>query len=123
MRSFRLTAPKLSEQELHRCAVKYLRLLEARGRLTFFHPANGGFRTPAEAAMFKAMGVRRGVADLIVYTPAGVLELELKSEGGTLTDAQAERSAIVGKFGVLWFCCRSLDEIQQALESVGTRTA
>jgi hypothetical protein len=31
----------------------------------YFHPANGGYRRPVEAAIMKALGVRAGVSDLI----------------------------------------------------------
>lgn len=36
----------------------------------FFHPANGGKRTLAEAGIFQAMGVRAGVSDLFIMFPA-----------------------------------------------------
>ena len=46
-----------------------------------FHPANGGNRDPATAGRMKAMGVRRGVPDLILPVPRGRfcgLAIELK---------------------------------------------
>lgn len=57
-----------------------------------FHVANGGYRTPVEAAKFKAMGVKPGVPDLFLPVARGGyhgLFIELKREkGGRVSDAQ-----------------------------------
>lgn len=47
----------------------------------FFHPANGGFRTGAEGAIFKQMGVKPGVADFVFifphfFRPGGCMEID-----------------------------------------------
>jgi hypothetical protein len=54
-----------------------------------FHPANGGFRRPVEAARLKGLGVRPGVPDLIAIHRGQVYAVELKSEGGRATDIRA----------------------------------
>lgn len=57
-----------------------------------FHVANGGYRTPIEAARFKAMGVKAGVPDIFLpVARSGYhgLFIELKrANGGRLSDAQ-----------------------------------
>ena len=57
-----------------------------------FHIANGGYRTPIEAARFKAMGVKAGVPDIFLPVARGGfhgLFIELKrANGGRLSDAQ-----------------------------------
>lgn len=53
-----------------------------------FHPANGGARHPAVAAKMKAMGVRRGVPDLLLPVSRGTfsgLAIELKVWQGSAT--------------------------------------
>jgi hypothetical protein len=53
-----------------------------------FHPANGGFRKPVEAAILKGLGVVAGIPDLVIIHRGQVYALELKTETGKLTDAQ-----------------------------------
>ena len=59
---------------------------------TLFHIPNGGYRTPVEAARFKAMGVKAGVPD--IFLPVARkgyhgLFIEMKRlRGGRLSDAQ-----------------------------------
>ncbi len=59
------------EQQLQRAVVEYLRIMENMRKLAFFHPANGGGRTRTEAAIFKGLGVRPGVPDLVLLLPDG----------------------------------------------------
>jgi VRR-NUC domain len=75
------------EQQLQRAVFQHLR---ARGapNVFAFHPANGGFRTPAEAAIFKGLGVVPGVPDVIIIRDGKTYALELKAEGGRVTPAQ-----------------------------------
>lgn len=48
------------------------KLMEAQKFAYFFafHVPQGGYRTPAEASVFKAMGTRSGIADICVLIPA-----------------------------------------------------
>lgn len=60
------------EQVMQRQICKWLLDIESSTkRLTFFHPANGGYRTKAEAGIFKSLGVRAGVPDLVVMLKGG----------------------------------------------------
>lgn len=57
------------------------------------HIPNGGKRSKAEAAIFKAMGVKRGVPDVFLPVPRGIyhgLYIEFKSDSGTPTSDQKE---------------------------------
>ena len=47
-------------------------------------------RMPAEAAIFKGLGARPGVPDIIVVHPGRCYAIELKTEIGQLTKVQAE---------------------------------
>ena len=53
-----------------------------------FHPANGGYRKPIEAAIFKGLGVVPGVPDIFAIKDGHCFALELKSETGKVSDNQ-----------------------------------
>jgi hypothetical protein len=53
-----------SEQQIHCAVVQHLRQRGVPG-LVWWHTPNGGSRNEIEGAIFKAIGVRVGVADLI----------------------------------------------------------
>ncbi len=72
-----------------------------------YHIPNGGHRSPAEAGIFKAMGVRSGVSDLFFMVPVERLSglryaglyLEVKVDDNKLTDNQElffEKAALMG---------------------------
>ena len=87
------------EAAIQRAVFQHLRARAAPGVLAF-HVPNGGYRKPVEAAIMKGLGVAPGVADVLLFRPgacphccsAGLegFALELKSDGGRLTDAQRE---------------------------------
>ena len=77
------------EQDLQRAVVRHL---EARGAtsLVYFHVPNGGLRSRVEAAIFKGLGVRAGVPDIILFASGQFYALELKAPGKKPTKAQLE---------------------------------
>src|SRR3954467_7972198 len=80
----------MTEELLHRACVELLRLYEARGLLTFTHPANGACKNPATAGLMKALGQRAGVSDLLIWAVgARHFAVELKSDRGRLSAARA----------------------------------
>ena len=106
------------EQILQQQVVAYLKL--AAPDLIFFHPANGGGRSKAEAAILKSMGVRPGVADLCFVLPgARIAFIELKAGNGTATPAQKAFRADCELQGVPYAICRSLAEVQGTLDGWG----
>jgi hypothetical protein len=54
----------IPEQQIQRAAFEHLALRGASAMFAF-HPANGGWRSRAEAAILRGMGVRAGVPDII----------------------------------------------------------
>lgn len=63
---------KRPEQIIQIGVAKELYKLEAISKgedFFFFHPANGGWRSPVEAGIMQAMGVRAGVSDLFLMFP------------------------------------------------------
>ena len=87
------------EAAIQRAVFQHLRARAAPGVLAF-HVPNGGYRKPVEAAIMKGLGVAPGVADVLLFRPGACphccsarlegFALELKSDGGRLTDAQRE---------------------------------
>lgn len=118
------------EAELQKAVVKYIRY--AAPHILFLHPANGGYRTKAEAGIFKAMGVLPGVADLLLFyegksygskSPSGYFmecaAIELKAGKGTQTEHQKafmhKWTALGGNYAI----CRSISEVEAALRDWG----
>lgn len=91
--------------------------------LIWFHPANGEARDARTGAKLKAMGVRRGVPDLVFVLPTGkVAFIELKAPKGRLTPHQIAFASDCDELGVPYLVCRSLAEVQGALNAWGVPT-
>ena len=84
-----------------------------------FHVPNGGKRGKAEAGIFKAMGVRRGVSDLVSLFPAGQfhgLIVEMKAarpDDSIVTDEQKEFLDLMASMGFRAEVCRGFVEAQR----------
>jgi hypothetical protein len=84
-----------------------------------FHPANGGYRKPIEAAILSGLGVRAGVPDVIAVKDSRTYALELKSPGGRLTAAQKAAHAALRAAGAEVEVAVGLDAALHRLESWG----
>jgi len=89
------------EDEIQRAVFQHLRLRGAPR--VAFHPANGGYRKPAEAAVLKGLGVRPGVPDVIAVHEGRCYSLEVNAPGGRSTQAQLATMAAMQATGA--FCC------------------
>lgn len=70
-----MTSTEISEDHLQ---YKISRWLDSH-KILHFHPPNGGKRDRREAAKFVAMGVRKGVPDLVILLSDGItVFIELK---------------------------------------------
>jgi len=94
--------------------------------IRWFHPANGGARTKAEAGVFRAIGVKPGVPDVIIVDPPPAVQgpcgvaIELKRrEGGRISDAQREWLARLRYRGWWAEVCAGADEAIELLERLG----
>jgi hypothetical protein len=103
------------EQAIQRAIVQHLRLRGVPG-LVFLHPANGGFRTAAEAAIFQSLGVRPGASDLLLWHARQSFALELKAPGGRATPAQRQFLADMEVAGAHAELAEGLNEALRALE-------
>ena len=106
--------PRRPEQALQRAVVDYLRLIENLGELTFFHVPNGGARSRVEAGIFKGLGTRAGVPDLVLLFPEGrAAFIELKAGGGCLSAEQLAFKNQAEEFGFAYAECHALDEVER----------
>lgn len=104
------------EEQLQRAVVELLTLYERRGGLCFAHIPSGGYRTPAEAGVLKAMGVKRGIPDLLIWTPEGhSFGIELKGPRGKESDAQILFRSTLESLGHRVYVAWSLEEVEAAL--------
>ena len=102
------------EQKIHQATVQYLRIMENLGKLTFFHPPNGGGRSKAEGGIFKSLGVKPGVPDLVLLFPGGRCAfIEIKAPGGRTSEAQKEFRNQAEYFGFAYAECRAVDEVER----------
>jgi hypothetical protein len=106
------------EAQLQRTVVKHLRVRGVPG-LVFFHVPNGGSRSPIEGAMFKGMGVRAGVSDLILAHNNKFFALELKAEGGRATAEQLGFLQDIDRAGAYTALASGLDAALRTLEAWG----
>ena len=75
------------EDQIQRAVFQHL-AARAAPNVVAFHPFNGGYRRPTEAAIANGLGVLAGVPDVIAIAGGAVYCLEIKAEGGKLTPAQ-----------------------------------
>lgn len=107
---------KRPEEALQRAVCGLLAIYEAKHLLAYCHVPSGGYRTPAEAGILKAMGVKRGIPDLLVWTPnAHSFGIELKGPKGKESDAQILFRSTLESLGHRVYVCWSIDEVEAAL--------
>ena len=107
-----------NEDAIQRAVFEHLAVRDARG-LFAFHPANGGYRRPVEAARLKGLGVRAGVPDVIAIHCGQVYAIELKSEGGRATNTQLQAIEDIRAAGGHAQICHGLDCTLAVLEGWG----
>ena len=114
-------APKRNrpEQAIQRAVVQYLGIMENLGELTFFHVPNGGGRSKAEAGIFKGLGVRAGVPDLVLLFPGGKCAfIEIKAPQGRLSAAQKAFRSTAEEMGFSFLEARAVDEVERFIRGL-----
>lgn len=106
------------EQIIQRAVFQHIRLRGVPG-LVAFHVPNGGKRKPIEAAIFKGLGVRSGVSDIIAVHHGKVFAMELKAEGGRPTENQLEFLADFERAGGFTCIATGIDQAIGTLEQWG----
>ena len=84
-----------------------------------YHIPNGGKRSKAEAARFKAQGVKAGVPDICLPVPRGKyhgLYIELKRvKGGRVSEAQGEYIEALRKQGYRVKVCFGMEQARDVI--------
>jgi hypothetical protein len=70
-------------------------------------------------AIFKSLGVRAGVSDIIAVHGGKIFALELKADGGPATETQLEFLADIGRAGAFTALATGLDQALATLEAWG----
>jgi hypothetical protein len=104
------------EDAIQRAVFEHLRVRGAPGVFAF-HPANGGYRRPIEAKILQGLGVTSGVPDVIAIKDGRCYALELKTEGGKLTEAQERVLIKLREAGALATHAHGLDQALAILEA------
>lgn len=110
------------EDQLQAAVVLHMTVRALPG-VVWFHVPNGGSRTAAEAGRFKALGVKAGVPDLLALRAGQLFALELKAQGGRVSDAQREMLAALKAAGAEAAVAWGLDEALEILERWGVLRA
>ena len=110
----------LTENQVQRGVCDHLHSRGVPG-LVWFAVPNGGYRTPAEAAILKGQGVQRGVSDLILLHAGHFYALELKKDGKAVAygSAQAEFIDSVRRQGGTAEWAAGLDAALRTLQEWG----
>lgn len=82
--------------------------------------ANEG-RSEADGAKFKRMGIRRGMADFIIWYDGGYGAIELKSAIGKQSSYQKDFQVRFEKLKGHYAICRSVQEVRDTLVSWGLK--
>jgi len=109
---------RLSETQIQRAVFAHLRARGAPGVFAF-HPANGGYRKPVEAAIMRGLGVVAGTPDVFVIHNGRCFALELKSLGGRASAKQLACIAALREAGAFAAVATGLDNAIGTLESWG----
>lgn len=93
--------------------VNYLSDLHQDEKELIYAVPNGGARSPTEAIRFKAEGVRAGIPDINVDIPKrgyNGMRVEMKKEGGTLSEDQVRKHRLLERVGFFVVTCYSAEE-------------
>ncbi len=113
------------EEDLQRTVAQYLDLMAKMHSFWWSHIAHGGRRTKAEAGIFKAMGLKPGIADILILAPvegglwAQAHWIELKASGRKQSDNQIDFQDTMEGLGCPYCVCDTLEGVIVALECWG----
>lgn len=107
-----------AERRLH-LAVADLLTKAARKDVLWFHVPNEGQRSEKTGALLKALGMKRGIPDIIVLFGGKCIGLELKAAKGKLSDDQEAMAMAWTLAGGLWHVAHTYQAAFDVLEVAG----
>lgn len=85
-------------------------------RADLFHVPNEAKRTPQEAGRMAAIGLMPGIPDLLVHIGFNhFVAIEVKAEGGRLSESQRNMAEAWGKRGTQIHVVRSVEEFKEVV--------
>ncbi len=118
MKTARATIERLTEEMIHRALVQHLQRRVSPGTV-WWHTPNGDIRHKGAAGRLKALGTKAGMPDLLLLRDGQLYAVELKRDGGRLSDVQRERLMELAAAGALTVEARGLDAALSALKGWG----
>ena len=109
---------RFPEAQLHAAVVAHLRL-RAKPDVLWLHVPNGERRDKITGAKLKRMGALPGASDLLLWHRGYSFGLELKSDGGRLSDAQLEFLARFSDAGGHTAVVENIDRALACMEAWG----
>lgn len=106
--------PKFSESSLQKMCVNWFHI--AHPKWFIFSVPNEGKRTKANAAVMKAMGLKSGVADLVVMKPNKIIFIELKTPSGRQSPKQKEFEKVCETLGFQYKIAKSFFEFKKVVD-------
>jgi hypothetical protein len=103
------------EQIIQRAVFQHIRARGVPGAIAW-HTPNGGARSPIEAKIFKGIGVRAGIPDVLALHQGRLFALELKADGNKPTSTQSETMAAMEQAGATVAVAVGLDDALRQLE-------
>ena len=109
---------RTTEEAIQRDVVRHLQVRAAPGTL-YWHTPNGELRHKGTAGKLKAMGTLAGMPDLMLLRNGELYALELKRDGGRLSDAQRLRLEQLAAAGAQTAVAYGLDAALKVLKGWG----
>jgi hypothetical protein len=123
-------APPPLERVIQKDIIKLLERYRMRGQLEYFATLPEGKRNPKRAGWAKALGMRKGVPDIVVLVGGfyresfntlplpGAMFLEVKREGGVIGASQRAWEWWLKEAGFSHAYVRSVQDVQEILDEV-----
>jgi VRR-NUC domain len=108
----------VTEQQFQKAIFAHLRQRGTPGAF-FWHPFSGGYRRAKEAAIYKGLGAIAGLPDVMIVHSGNLYCVELKREGGRLSDTQQDVLIKLREAGAMATHCHGLDQALRVLEGWG----
>jgi hypothetical protein len=108
----------MTEQQIQKALFAHPRQRGAPGAF-FWHPFSGGYRKPKEAAIYKGLGAIAGLPDVMILHQGKLYCVELKREGGKLSENQQQVLIRLREAGAAATHCHGLDQALRILEGWG----
>lgn len=111
-------AERITEEAIHRAVVAHV-AVRVRPGVVYWHTPNGEARGAGIGGKLKALGTRAGMPDLMLLCCGRLYALELKRDGGRLTDHQRRTLSDLEAAGAVTAVAYGLDDALGRLTSWG----